>query len=214
MELVIDIIYLIDIYLGFTTSYIDQFTGDEYFGISKIARNYIRHDFIIDFLSTMWFQEFFKYVLKYENQQLTLVFQVFKLLKVLRLRKVSKLIRGANATIETKAFLQVGYFTLILVIYTHVVACIMWHMLKTHKHWTPAVDFGNMTTFLFLGYDRTDRAEWDFFMYQYTSMWYNSALAFMMVEVNARTYTQMCVMVPIYVLNAIINAVLFGVFVD
>ena len=133
---------------------------------------------------------------------------------MLRLRKVSKLIRGANATIEAKAFLQVGYFTLILVIYTHVVACVMWHMLKTHKLWVPAVDFGNMTTFVFSGYEREDRDTWAFFFYQYASMWYNSALAFMMVEVNARTYTQMCIMVPIYILNAIINAVLFGVFVD
>ena len=133
---------------------------------------------------------------------------------MLRLRKVSKLIRGANATIEAKAFLQVGYFTLILVIYTHAVACVMWHMLKTHEIWVPAVDFGSLKPLVFLGYEREDREAWDFFVYQYTSMWYNSALAFMMVEVNARTYTQMAVMVPIYVLNAIINAVLFGVFVD
>ena len=136
------------------------------------------------------------------------------MLKVLRLRKVSKLIRGANATIETKAFLQVGYFTLILIIYTHVVACVMWHMLKTNKAWVPAVVFGSMQTFVFSGYEREDREAFDFFMYQYLSMWYNSALAFMMVEVNARTYTQICIMVPIYILNAIINAVLFGVFVD
>ena len=45
-------------------------------------------------------------------------------------------------------------------------------------------------------------------------MWYNSAIAFMLVEVNARSYTQMGVMVIIYILNAIVNAVLFGVFVE
>ena len=45
-------------------------------------------------------------------------------------------------------------------------------------------------------------------------MWYNSAIAFMLVEVNARSFTQMGVMVVIYVLNAIVNAVLFGVFVE
>ena len=48
--------------------YIDQFTGDEYFGIRKIAMHYIKQDFIIDFLSTMWFYEFFKYVIRYEQQ--------------------------------------------------------------------------------------------------------------------------------------------------
>ena len=45
-------------------------------------------------------------------------------------------------------------------------------------------------------------------------MWYNSSLAFMMVEVNARTTTQIIIMCAIYILNAVINAVLFGVFVD
>ena len=45
-------------------------------------------------------------------------------------------------------------------------------------------------------------------------MWYNSALAFMLVEVNPRTFTQIIVMIGIYIVNAIVNAVLFGVFVD
>ena len=36
----------------------------------------------------------------------------------------------------------------------------------------------------------------------------------MMVEINARSGIQIYVMVPIYILNQIINAILFGVFVD
>jgi len=45
-------------------------------------------------------------------------------------------------------------------------------------------------------------------------MWYNSAIAFMLVEVNARSYSQMVVMCFIYIINAVVNAVLFGVFVE
>ena len=52
------------------------------------------------------------------------------------------------------------------------------------------------------------------FLYQYLTVWYNSAIAFMLVEVNARSYTQLFVMIQIYVANAIVNAVLFGVFVE
>ena len=59
IELGIDTIYFIDIIVGFTTSYIDQFTGDEYFSPSKIAKHYLGSDFIIDFLSTFWFEELF-----------------------------------------------------------------------------------------------------------------------------------------------------------
>ena len=36
----------------------------------------------------------------------------------------------------------------------------------------------------------------------------------MLVEVNPRTFTQIIVMIGIYIVNAIVNAVLFGVFVD
>ena len=35
-----------------------------------------------------------------------------------------------------------------------------------------------------------------------------------MVEINARTITQIIIMCGVYILNAVIQAVLFGVFVD
>jgi len=110
--------------------------------------------------------------------------------------------------------LQVVYVTLVLVIYTHVVACIMWHMLKTKRLWVPAVDFGSVYSYMFTGLEREDRDEVDFFWYQYGSAWYNSLLAFMLVEVNPRSITQIGVMCVIYILNAIVNAVLFGIFFD
>ena len=87
-------------------------------------------------------------------------------------------------------------------------------MLKTDKLWTPSVDFGSLQTVVFNGYERDDRSQWDFFWYQYTTMWYNSCIALMMVEINARTSTQIIIACSIYILNAVINAVLFGVFVD
>ena len=142
------------------------------------------------------------------------MFKVFKLMKVYRIRKVGRLIRGSTATIETKAILQVIYFAAVIVIYSHVVACILWWMCKTDEIWTPAVDFGSLSAVVHIGYERSDRDAWTFFMYQYLTMWYNSSLTFLMVEVNARTYTQIAFVVPVYICNAIFNAVLFGVFVD
>ena len=66
-------------------------------------------DFFIDFLSTFYFYEV-SILLQLDKvmgpivwQQLVLLLKLFKLLKVLRLRKIGGLIRGANATIETKA---------------------------------------------------------------------------------------------------------------
>ena len=85
-----------DIIIGFTTSYISTFNGDEFFHLGMIAKNYFKNDFFIDFLSTFWFYEFFKYIIRYESAQLTFVFKLFKLLKVLRIRRVDKLIRSSN----------------------------------------------------------------------------------------------------------------------
>ena len=142
IQMVIDVCYVCDIIVGFMTSYIDPFNGDEYFSLKKIAKHYVVEGvFLIDFLSIFWFSQICT-ALGIYNQTLFVVFKALKLLKVLRLMSVSKLIRGAHATVEVKALYQVAYFTLILIIYTHVVACIMWYMMKTNKIWVPAVDFG------------------------------------------------------------------------
>ena len=56
VELVISFFYLIDILVGFNTSYIDSLHGDEFYKFSYIAKHYIFDgDFVIDFLSTFWF---------------------------------------------------------------------------------------------------------------------------------------------------------------
>ena len=173
------------------TSYIDPFTGDEYYACRKLVPNYLKGNFTVDFLSTFWFYEAFAYV-GIIDESLTLLFKLFRMLKVLRLGNISKLIRDSQITVESKGVLQVLYVTLVLVIYTHVVACIMWHMLKTAKMWTPAVDFGSVYSSVFIGWERVDRelpTSWDFFVYEYGTAWYNSLLAFSLVEINPRTDT-------------------------
>lgn len=45
-------------------------------------------------------------------------------------------------------------------------------------------------------------------------MWYHSALSLMLVEVTARTEMQIIGMIVIYIINAIFNAILFGIYFD
>ena len=47
---------MVDIAVGFQTSYIDYFTGDEITKPSSIARRYIGSDFTVDILSTIPFK--------------------------------------------------------------------------------------------------------------------------------------------------------------
>ena len=136
---------MIDIAVGFMTSYIDYFTGDEITLPSLIARRYLSNDLPIDVLSTMPFKQICVYIFRMDqiSHMMMLGFKVCKLLKVFRLRKVLEMIRNFNSTKEVKAGLQILFFTFLLVIYTHVIACIMWYMSKTGKIWVPAVDFGS-----------------------------------------------------------------------
>ena len=45
-------------------------------------------------------------------------------------------------------------------------------------------------------------------------MWYHAALSLMLVEITPRTFAQIGCMVCIYIMNAIFNAILFGVYFD
>ena len=58
------------------------------------------------------------------------------------------------------------------------------------------------------------RTNYDVFIFQWLSMWYHSALTLMLVEVTARSSTQITAMIVIYIINAIFNAILFGIYFD
>ena len=45
-------------------------------------------------------------------------------------------------------------------------------------------------------------------------MWYHSALTLMLVEITARSMNQLLIMIIIYIVNAIFNAILFGIYFD
>ena len=51
-------------------------------------------------------------------------------------------------------------------------------------------------------------------LYEWFTSWYNSVISFALVEVNARTPNQVMMMFCIYVVNAMINAYLIGVFIE
>ena len=176
LESVIDIIYMIDIIVGFQTSYIDYVTGDEITKPKLIAKKYIGSDFTIDIISTMPLKQMWSGIVGSKpDHMVSLIFKVCKLTKVARLRKVGAMIRNLDATKESKGLMQIAFFTFALIIYTHLIACIMWYMFKTHKIWVPAVDFGAVQTRTQLKVSDLDEPwsktqdrdwdEWDHFLY-------------------------------------------------
>jgi len=105
-------------------------------------------------------------------------------------------------------------------VYTHIIGCIMWLSLKTDELWIPAVDFGSVDVKAHLNY-RVDGEGNKIYqdanyilLYEWFTAWYNSAISFALVEINARSPSQILMMFCIYVVNAMINAYLIGVFID
>lgn len=45
-------------------------------------------------------------------------------------------------------------------------------------------------------------------------MWYHSALSLALVDVTARSEQHMVTLVIVYIINAIFNAILFGIYFD
>ena len=118
------------------------------------------------------------------------------------------------------------YYAFLIFVYTHIIGCIMWLSFKSNNRWIPAVDFGAIDTKIHLDYRfRSEPMGSDnsvvvplsdtyLLLYEWFSSWYNSAIGFALVEVNARTSNQVAFMFCVYVINAIINAYLIGVFID
>lgn len=132
-------VYSTDIVIQFMTSYYNVTTGDEIMKPRMIAMRYLFGlEFIIDFLSTFPFRWISI------NAGYDAFASLVQLLKVLRIRKMYSNISSADLKIETKALTKIAFFSFLLCIYTHIVGCVMWFVLKTDYQWVAPTDFGNI----------------------------------------------------------------------
>ena len=58
------------------------------------------------------------------------------------------------------------------------------------------------------------REDTDLFIFQWLSMWYHSALTLALVDVAARSFKHISILIVAYIINAIFNAILFGIYFD
>ena len=98
-------VFIIDIILNFVTSYINVASGNEIYDLKLIAHNYIFSEiFVIDMLSTFPLDDWFA---GYGNPNLTNFLKVLGMLKMQRIRRLTKIIANLTWTHETKALLKV-----------------------------------------------------------------------------------------------------------
>ena len=87
-----------------------------------------------------------------------------------------------------------------LILYIHVLACLLWVFFKLEETWIPAVDFIYAKTALF---------EEDFAK-QYLSMCYHAIMVFGLNEVAPRAVTEIVVIIVMMIISAMVNAFIFG----
>lgn len=190
---VVDIMFWLDIFVGFVTSYVDPASGDEIFDIRRIAIYYVtKGTFLIDFLSTFPFGPVFK-LMNLTEPVYDNFASFISLLKAFRISKIKKKISDSTFPSATKAILQVVFYGFTILVYTHIVGCIMWRFLRTDAIWIPAVDFGAVDAKVHYDFRLNEKGEEvgmtknEVLLYQWLTAWYNSAISFALVEVNARS---------------------------
>ena len=89
---IIDLCFAVDILVAFRTTFYDPTTGDEVFDPKRIAKEYLLGRFIIDFLSTVPFDNIAFMITQTRSPKL----QLFTLLKLFRVTRLSRIIERMN----------------------------------------------------------------------------------------------------------------------
>lgn len=117
----VDLVFFIDIFLSFRTTYIDTNTGEEIKDPKLVAKNYIYSWFLMDLLATIPFNKWAP-----NNVLLTVV----GMLKVQRVFGISMVIKNLNIKSTSKSMLKVLWLILGLFLYLHVIACLWYYLVK------------------------------------------------------------------------------------
>jgi hypothetical protein len=97
-------------------------------------------DFFIDLMSTIPFDYLF--VTENTEKATATVLKLFKVLKVARVRKIPGIIRNMNVDLEFKTYLRIGTTILYLVVYFHLIACLLQLIFQSNDYvWWAPLDF-------------------------------------------------------------------------
>ena len=118
---IIDLMFLLDIFLTFRKTYTDPFTGDEIFDLVKIRDNYFKGNFWIDFFSTVPFEKVAKLFVGLDSDLKK--FTVISCLKLIRILRLGRLINYLNESDDFKLQLRLFKLCFMLLLYIHITAC-------------------------------------------------------------------------------------------
>ena len=209
LETFVDIFFAFDIFIAFFTSYIDTVNGEMIRQPKLIAKHYMTSGFMPDLISTT--PLFLKPLVLANTEpdtdiQKTLLsfVKVFRLLKLLRVRRLSRLITNLQQSVDFKSQMSRIYVVFLLVLICHIQGCLLFWVTAEEQTWVPPTDFGSLATDAF----QKDRGFW----FHYFKMFYHSTLVYSMVDISFRNFSELVVLSFLILVSAIINATIFGSF--
>lgn len=193
----IDFLFFMDIIFNFRTTYVNSKTGTEVISPKKITLNYVlRGRFVIDLLATIPFELLVAIILPDTNFS----FQIFGLLKLVRLLRLGRIITYMKFKQGLKIGFRIFQLLFFLLLLVHWIGCLWYMLVKTRDSWLPPKDL--------------DAGETDFYdlnsLRQYTVVFYYAILLIVGNESAPQTTEQTIFSSLVVIMGAIVTAFIFG----
>jgi len=137
VDAAINVLFILDIFINFLTTYTDTETKEEITSYSKIAMTYLKGRFWIDLIASIPF-DYIKYLDPNSN---TIPFELLSLLKLIRILRLSKLITYMNIRNEVKSSLRLIKLLFFLILFLHCLGCLWFFLVKQNENWIPPLDY-------------------------------------------------------------------------
>ena len=196
IELLVDIVFILDVVVNFFTTYISSSTSEEVFELKKIASNYFKSGYLfLDLLASIPF-DMIALLFTDKARSLALL-SALKLFRILRFNKIIMIMRASQSV---KLGFRLFQLTSILILFTHLSACFWYILVIQHETWIPPVHFNYMSTDLY-----TASTAKKYFFCAYYAM-------FMLVgsEAAPRELEEYILASMLLLLGALVTAFLFG----
>jgi len=186
-----------DIVLNFRTTYVNSKTGTEVINSRKIMLNYAFHGrFFIDLLASIPFELIVSIVLP--NTEFS--FQVFGLLKLVRLLRLGRIITYMKFKQGLKIGFRIFQLLFFLLLLVHWIGCIWYILVRSKDSWLPPKDLDSGDTNF---YEISN-------LRQYTVVFYYAILLIVGNESAPKSTEQTIFSSLVVIMGAIVTAFIFG----
>ena len=190
--------FIFDIFISFRTTYVDDSTQDEVTDWKKIAKQYLKGRFWIDFLASIPF-DYVTYLYQGSN---TFFLDFFKLLKLFRVLRLSKLVAYMNIKNEIKNSIRLIKLIFFLLLFLHWLGWSWFFIIKQNQDWIPPLDSYSGDDVI---YNRGN-------YYQYFEMFYYALLILGGNDISPKGLFQIIFTIFMLIICSIVNAIILGNF--